>query len=579
MTVRVIDTACAAVSADAQLASPVLQWAADTGLAAQTDATRGAAAAWDFRYPPQLHSVPSGNDDEVAPAAELGWMILLWRPAARATSVTLRARITTAVGPCRLGVHFHRLDDLIRGGGIGAPVQTYDTSVGEETAVIAATGLSLEPGALYAVVLSCASSLDTDAVQGLYDRNHGSDATSLTGWVAPAIYADRHTGHDHYWSEDGVSFSALVEDVRPYCVEIVSGSDPFAADYATASAKSGGPIPRGRLLWRVGRAVSNLINGDTVDALWVWPPVEDRLATVSLGSGDWIRRTPLGYVQLHSVELVEGVTALPGYGTLLAPERPATSQAGQVPALYAEHALGQHARTYAIAPACDYRATQADGVAGGYDHQLGVRANMEGAYTPNVFGGLDFTGTYTTLAETVVGDPDQWETDGATYARAVYRVSTLLSLIAQGSGATQAIDLELRATITDLDGSSNPSTAVVLSVPAAPLVRYTQRHIQLTGADAHWQCFQGSSSNRTPQRHSLRGAWCNAAWRVASPVVAELVIPDDVDPAGRQRVLILEARPATGPGFGNDTEAFFLIDGLHVEALRGFGAAAAVEVP
>lgn len=583
MTIRVVDAASAAVAADAQLASPVLQWAADTALAAQTDCTRGAVAAWDFRYPPQLHSIPAGNDDQAAPAAEFGWYPLLWRPSARVTGLTVRVRCTTYVGPVRLGVHIQRLDDLLRAG-ISARLQTYDTSAGEETATMAVAGISLEPGALYAVCISAQSSLATEGIEGLYDGNHGAAGTALDGWISPGLYALNDVSRDNYWSEDGVTFAALAEDDRPYLLEIVSGSDPFTAAYD--DAKVGAPVPRGRLLWRVGRAVSNLgqLDGadgsDVADVLWCWPPIEERLANSVIGSGDWIRRTPIAYVHLHSAEIVESVAPLEGYGTLLAPERRAPSAAGTAAAVYADHAVGRYARAYACAPSCDYPASQVESVLGGYVHHAGVRVPISGSWSVDGDGQLVYGMSYATLAETVVGDPSAWTVPGASigYAHAAYRASGLIYIQASSWGGEDPLELDftVKGTVTDLAGG-DASTSVEVTVSAAPVVSYAQIHTDLVQR-GHWQGFQGGSSTRDLQRHSMRGAWCNTAWRFARPAVFEIVVPDDVSPRNRDRLLLLEIKAGVAPTFGAN-RAYFLLDGLHVEAIPGFGDDAAVEVP
>lgn len=588
MTIRVVDSASAAVAADAQLASPVLQWPADTALAAQTDCTRGAVASWDYRYPPRLHSIPKGNDDEFS-TAELGWTPFLWRPARRVTSIVVRARLTCYVAPVRVGVHLLRLDDLMRGVPVGEPLQWFDTTFGsEQTAVMAVTGISLEADTTYAVILSARSATDPEGVEGLYNDNTGTPGTALNTWIAPALLADTTSPRDNYWSDDGVAFTAVAEDDRPYLVEIVSGSDPFTATYD--ASKAGGPLPNGRLLWRVGRAVSNIgtppgQTGTVWDALWVWPPLLDDPGNVSLGSGDWVRRTPLGYVDLHSVEIIEGVEALPGYGTLLAPERRTSTGAGQASAVYAEHALGQHPRVYACAPSCDYPSGQADPSAlGGYDHHAGVRANVDGAWSFDGAGQLVYTGTWVDVAEVVVGHPDTWTPDGGTteLARATYRVTLLVALLADSPPALPStVAAEVRATVTDITGGSASAT-VTVDVEMV-VSSYAQLHNPALLASApynpHWIGFNGSSTNRTPQRHSLRGAWCDSAWRDAASryTVIELVIPDDGDPTGTDRVLTVEARLGELPGFGT-RQAFFLVDGLNVEALRGFGSGVGVEV-
>lgn len=551
MTERHIDSD--RYAADEQLDSAHLTYVADMGLEAQKDATRGCVATWDYRYPPRLHSIPAGSDGNADPASEMGFMIFLWRPALYADELVMRVRATGVVGTTTLHLALAPLGELVRGT-IPASRASVSCATGERTVILTASDLSLNPDTVYAVLLMAESTLSSTA-EVWYDHNTGSPGTALVGWRRAGYYGERNGSggaSNTYWGTSSPTYTANAHNIEPYLIEWVTGSSPHTDTWD--DSKVGPTFPVGRL----GRRISDsdvALTGTSYDVVYVWPPIEEDTANLlALTATDWIRRTPLSYVSLHSVEIVETTAALAGIGTSVAPEQPASALAARGVNRFAEHVITHHAPCYAIAPTPDY-SDAANPSSLGFSRHAGVEVQL--------------TASYQTLIAEYVGDPHRYSIGSTDYAQATYRVTMLLSLLVLRAEDGDTGDLLFEATITEADGSTTSSTTVTYTHPAAPVTAIPSTGAPRVSAGYWLGGYAPDVADRTPPLMSTSGTWCRRAWATARPIVVELDVPDDTsNAAGRERLLTVKVKrddTATYPV----SDAFVILDGLEISPVGG----------
>lgn len=554
MAFRQIDEAAAYSLASAH--SPLLTYLADSGAAALEEATRGAVASFQVLWPPRLHSIPGGSGDDATPAKELGWGLALWRPSTRGKGIKLKTLGTAQAGDLTLGLVVLPFGDFLRRG-CPSPATTSAVSEGESIEVLTLDDLDVIAGDLYAVLFTCESQLDTDSAESWHDSNADpASRTAIETWSGSGIHSSAST----HWSPDGSSFTAADRNTKPWLVEFLDGDDPRSA--TVNPGKVGLEPPAGRLGWRADLNTNSAPDGlggvANMDSVWVWPPIEheDYLYTPT---GLTLRRTPLSYWEIMSVELTEIVAAPGGYGSSLAPDAGFSAGRIKANAIRSAEMATEAGRIHAIAPLPLMNTTDAASMAG-YREHAGARVTLSSSYA--------------TLQEIPVGDATRYN-DGASKALATYRVTLVGHQVSVHGTPRARNSLHLKATLTELDGSGTSVDAEAETEEAAQL-EFTSAFSDGPTA-ATWLAFQGPDITRVPVRHSMRGFWCNEAWfaGLEGLSVLDVEVTDTVAPTGDTRRLLLELkRTRPGGASGDPGAVYFFCSALLVETRGQFRPAA-----
>lgn len=570
-TPRPIDTAAASMLADAGLAGAVLTYAADTAIAAVEDCTRECGVGYNLLHPPLLHSIAAGSTGSTSdfrdPNAERAWHMLLWRTGNDPSSLTVRARVTRAVGAGTLNLHVEELSTLLRRRRLPEACDTVAVGSGESTVSLTSTGVALAAETLYAVCLSFTSTLsatreawyDSDALDG---GGAPTGGTALYSWLPQCAYATTGT-----WWWDGTTMTAHAETTTPYLIEILQGSVPLTTAVWSSTGKgAAGIAPPGRLGVRQQIA---WVPAAGTDVVFVWPPFgEDTHAyRDGLDADDWLIRTALSYVKLHGVEIRETDATWPGYGSGLEPERPATQHAGRYTELTTRHVLEGRGRVWAIAP----------------QPNLSDISLVVDAITPagTLFGYRRLahpfrrlSGTYQALFSAPVGTPVTWTEGTSSYVNARYRVSVVYTLLDYRAAVGTLAPLIFRATIASSTGAD--ATTGYVWTEEIPVTAHNRSIASLPTAGAWWG-LADSVYFLDVMRFSGEALWND---RMLADVTrashhGEFFVSDSGGvAAGVDRIITLDVKTASGI----DTPyAFLFVHALHVEAVTTLNPDTAVD--
>ena len=567
MIVRPIDTASAALGADAQLASAILTYAAETGRAALADCTRSCTATYDYRHPPLLHSVPAGQEEWADPDAQLGWLVYLWRAGPGADSLTVRVRCTHSdVTGGTMGLHVTPLDDYYARRVLPPAIDTDAGAAGETTVTLTATDLELVEGDLYVVAVSWASTLhsvselwfDADTVDG------GGLPTGGSGFDDWAYdYLRSANGQTTYWW-DGSTFAAFADATVPYLVEILEGAAYATVAWSTGKAADGKPLPNGRLAHRTGLNLARF--GVIADFIHVFPSLEERsslyegtLTTANI----WVRRTALSYVKVHGVEILEGVVAPSALGARLAPEQPTSIRAWRSASQYAETVVGHRSRPLAIAPTPDYSATEPH-------HYSPDDPRAIVGYRQLALPVHRLTTTFGTVLLVPWGELAQVNTGGVDYIGRDLLVALVAEVFFAGdAGVPGEITLVWDAWSVVYGSTTRPPAAHQVEVIAT-----TTPYDRPRGEDSHAAQWWGlvtpnDTDGSMPVRHSGEACVCPTVLSSEAPSRVELRVPASavraVEPENQLALRVKSpGRSSTGTPYGTTARVYLRVVALSV---------------
>lgn len=471
MTFRQINQA--ALADDDALSSAIGRYIADGLAEAALVRRRGASACWDVRAAPIACGVPHG-----AAAMGRGCAAFLWRKVEGDTELEIDVRHSAEGGTVTLGACTQRYDDWARGRPCPRSEVTDTASGGKTTTTLGPLDVtSYRPDELIVVWVTWLSEVVTADAEEL---ETSGGATALSTWLPREILL---AGADHW---NGTGTPAFGSEIAPYLIEFVSGASGAAASYDTNRDPYN--LPDGRLALR--------FNDVKRDAIFVWPMLPHELAgSYSVGSSDWIRRTPLAHSLLYSVTLrVSDAEAPPGYGAAF--DSYARAAVGPAQRLYTqgEAVFRLPTRVHAVAPAPDPSDNDTNGAFGDADR-----------YT--TFGTA--TGSMTRIASALVGHGDRYLTpEGDARYRVRYRVTALLAPVIRGAeGGDYHADLVFDVQLAGFDGTSGVTSDEVSYPGVRPFVAQSNGGLEISSSVGNWVAFTGENAEWDWSRHTLRGLW------------------------------------------------------------------------
>lgn len=546
MTFRPIDSASAALAADAGLASAILTYVAESGAQTLTDCTRSCTATYDYRHPPLLHSIPGfDSTGAIDPDQQLGWIPYLWVAGPGATGVTVRVRMTRAVGSGTLGLHITDLASYVRGRRLPDAVDTDANGAGETTVTMTATYPFVE-GEAYVIAISWASTAGT--AEWWFDANTVDGGGAPTGgspwggWYDSFIYADQAST---YWSNGVDAPTAHADTTAPYAVEVLDGVTYDVAAWGESKASTAEVLPQGRLAFRQEASFSRYVSAK--DAIFVWPPMPDRLSDVVVGltaAQTWVRRTPLSYAKIHGVEIIETVLAPAALGTRYAPEQPASHRAGTGAGLAAAHVIGVRSRVWAIGTLPDYVYGSGAG--------FGDIASSDDARGNVGYSQLAHTLTRLSTTKAVIqsipwAEALEYTSGGVGYVQHEVDVLLVCHVLVVGGRLDQTVRLAFDAHSCDYDSTTRPTDYEEVVVDDAPCLVWRAETVADPTA-AYWWGFAvpNTTDGTVPVRHSGEAMVNGDVLATDAPIVVRLRVPHAAARAqGVEAKLLVRARVLT----------------------------------
>ena len=558
MALRNIDSD--AYSADENLHSAVLTLIREMGEAAWDDCPRGCGALWDLRDAPILFSVPRGNTADVVTASDRGYKIFLWRAVQGESGLDVTTLTEAYQSNVTLSLHCSTLRDFIRHRRVPPALTSWTITPGSETLSEKGFNYDFVAGEVYAVILSASTAALGSPVE-VWTNSAVGEVSTLAGWAKAAPYADRTPT---FWKEAGSTWVTHTEKKEPYLVEIVSESGDPHQDGYEAGKSSGPPSPTGRLARAHFRSNPFVAIG-VRDVVHVWPPLdptytENQYSAILSASSVFVRRTPIGYIELRNVNFRARNQSLNPILSALAPDKPASASAVRAACRSAIDTVALRQQVYAIAPSPDYDDESSRTPATATDYCFKQRSRVV----------LPLTTSYQTLQDIVVGAPGAYEVGGVTYYKSVYHVTLLGFVIAyNGDAAGLEAELAFQMAVTSLTGGTTGTATEVLASGCHVM---SEPGINNPRPNAHFWLhgYPRDPSDYAPSEMCTNDMWCDAAWRTSSPISVSAVVRDDnAVNDGAERKLEIELKYISENSNFPTARAWFVLDALTVTAVEG----------